>query len=133
MGKLESASEEELSRIEGIGPIVAEAIHDFMENPRNRRLIDRLRKAGLRMELTKRVSGPLSGKVFLFTGELESMARPEAEALVQTLGGRIASGVTKALDYLVVGKEPGSKLAKAKSLGKTVLDERAFLEMVRKK
>ncbi len=133
LDKIRSANKEELSRIEGIGEIVAEAIRDFMDNPKNQSLMDRLRKAGLRMELEKRSSGPLAGKSFLFTGELGSMPRPEAEALVQSLGGKVASGVTKALDYLVVGKDPGSKLAKARSLGKTILDENAFLEMVGKK
>ncbi|OGS56887.1 MAG: DNA ligase (NAD(+)) LigA [Euryarchaeota archaeon RBG_19FT_COMBO_56_21] len=133
LDKIQSATQEELSRIEGIGQVVAEAIRDFLDDPKNQGLIDRLRKAGLRMELDKKAAGPLSGKSFLFTGELSSMPRPEAEALVQSLGGGISSGVTKALDYLVVGKDPGSKFAKAKSLGKTILDESAFLRLVGKK
>ena len=133
MERISSATMEELSRVEGIGTVVAKAIRDFMDNPKNQALIGRLRKAGLKMELTKKAAGPLSGKKFLFTGELDSMPRPDAEKLVQSLGGRIAGGVSKALDYLVVGKDPGSKLAKAKSLGKTILDEKAFLELIGKK
>jgi len=133
LDKIRSASKDELSGIEGIGDVVAEAIRDFMDNPKNQALMERLRAAGLSTGLQKRSAGPLAGKSFLFTGELTSMARPEAEALVQSLGGKISSGVTKSLDYLVLGKDPGSKLAKAKRLGKTILDEKAFLELVAKK
>ncbi len=80
----------------------------------------------------RKTAGILAGKVFLFTGELESVSRPEAQALVESLGGSIASSVTKAVDYVVVGKEPGSKYEKARTLKKQVLDEEQFLAMVRR-
>jgi DNA ligase (NAD+) len=69
--------------------------------------------------------------VFLFTGELESIGRDEAGKLVEQLGGRVGETVTKTTDYVVVGASPGSKLAKAKSMNKKVLDEQEFLRMVR--
>lgn len=114
-------------------PLSPRTVRDFMSNPENRKLLNRLRKAGLRTEVTKRVGGPLAGKVFLFTGELSSMTRSEAEAAVEALGGRSASAVTKATDYMVAGKDPGSKIAKARSLNKTIIDEQQFLQMVKRK
>lgn len=133
MDRLMKASEEELASIEGIGEVVARSVRDFMENPKNRELIERLRKAGLRMEGVKKTTGPLSGKTFLFTGELESMSRSEAEAAVRALGGKCSSTVTKATDYVVVGRDPGQKLEKAKAMNKRILDEKAFLEMIGRK
>lgn len=132
MDRLMSASREELSRVEGIGEVVAGAIRDFLENPSNRRLVERLRKAGLSMRSSPKTEGKLAGKVFLFTGELDSMTRSEAERRVQELGGRVSSSVTKATDYVVVGRDPGSKLDKARKMGKTILDEEAFLRMTGK-
>jgi len=130
MQRLESANVEELSRIEGIGQIVGGAIRAFFDDPKNRRLVEELGKAGLRMESKKKAGGPLEGKVFLFTGELESMGRAEAQEAVEALGGKVASGVTKAVDFVVVGRDPGSKAEKAKSMKKSVLDEKAFLAMI---
>ncbi|HJX04896.1 MAG TPA: NAD-dependent DNA ligase LigA, partial [Thermoplasmata archaeon] len=114
MERLQDASVEELSRIEGIGQIVAESIRDFFKNQKNRQLIEELKKAGLRMEAAKRAKGILDGKSFIFTGEMESMPRSEAEALVVSLGGNITSSVSKSTDYVVVGENPGSKLQKAR-------------------
>ncbi len=130
MDRLMDASVEELSRTEGIGPVVAASVRDFFEDQRNRQLVDRLRRAGLKMETSKRVAGPLTGKVFLFTGELETMSRQEAESKVQSLGGKVSGTVTKATDYVVVGRDPGSKFEKAKALKKTILDEKSFLELL---
>ncbi len=133
MDKLSSARIEELAGIEGIGQIVGSAIRDFMDDPRNRALLDKLRRAGLKMEGVRRATGPLSGKTFLFTGEMGSMPRSEAEAAVQALGGRVSATVTKATDYVVVGKDPGSKLEKARASNKKILDEDEFLRIVGKK
>jgi DNA ligase (NAD+) len=133
LDSLESASVEELSRINGVGQVVAEAIRDFMSSPENLKLMDRLRNAGLKTESTKKAGGPLAGKVFLFTGELSSMTRSEAEAAIEALGGVSGSSVTKATDYVVAGRDPGSKLKKAKSLKKTILDEQQFVELVKKR
>ncbi len=132
MDRLSSATAEELSKVEGVGEIVANAVRSFFDDPSNRGLVEQLRKAGLKMEAAARAKGPLEGKVFLFTGELKSMSRPDAQALVESLGGKVGSSMTKATDYVVAGENPGSKLAKAKSMGKTVLDEEAFLKLVGK-
>jgi len=133
MEGLMSASKEELSKVEGVGDVVAGAVRNFFENPSNRKLVDRLREAGLSMRSAPRSKGPLAGKLFLFTGELDSMARSEAEETVQKLGGKVSSSVTKSTDFVVVGRDPGSKLEKARKMGKTVLDEDAFLRMTRVK
>jgi DNA ligase (NAD+) len=133
MDGIRTASVEELSKVEGIGQVVGGAIRDFMDNPNNRELLERLRKNGLKMEGPRTAKGSLSGKVFLFTGELASMARSEAEAAVEALGGKAGPSVTKATDYVVAGKDPGSKLAKARNMKKTILDEKAFLELIKKR
>jgi DNA ligase (NAD+) len=134
MDRIHRATVEELSRTEGVGQIVVKAIREFMDNPQNQQLIGKLRKAGLKMEMGKRsTGGPLEGKVFIFTGELESMPRTEAQALVMSLGGRITDSVSKSVDYVVVGREPGSKYEKARSMDKMIMNERQFLELVKKK
>lgn len=133
MDRLENASVDELSKIGGIGEVVAESVHDFFQNQKNRQLIDGMRKIGLSMEARSRPTGALEGKGFVFTGELRSMPRSDAEALVISLGGRITASVTKATDYVVVGENPGSKLAKAKSMGKTILDEDSFMKLAKKR
>ena len=133
LDRLESASVEELSKIDGVGQVVAEAIRGFMTSSENRKLVDRLRRAGLKTESTKKAGGPLAGKVFLFTGELSSMTRSEAEAAIEALGGISGSSVTKATDYVVAGRDPGSKLEKAKNLKKTILDEQQFIELVKER
>jgi DNA ligase (NAD+) len=130
--RIRAASVEELSEVEGIGQVVGSAIRDFMDNPNNRELLERLRMIGLKMEGIRTTKGPLSEKVFLFTGELASMTRSEAEAAVGALGGEVGPSVTKATDYVVVGKDPGSKLAKARNMKKTILDEKEFLELIKK-
>ncbi len=133
MDSIRSASVEELSKVEGIGQVVGSAIRDFMDDPNNRELLERLKRSGLKMEGPRIVHGPLSGKVFLFTGELASMARSEAEAAVEALGGKAGQSVTKATDYVVAGRDPGSKLERARSMKKTILDEKAFLELIKKR
>jgi DNA ligase (NAD+) len=132
MQKLSGASLEDLSRIDGIGTIVGGAVRQFFDDPKNRELVGKLEKIGLRMRAIARAEGLLEGKVFLFTGELESLGRDEAGKLVEQLGGRVGETVTKATDYVVVGANPGSKLAKAKNMNKKLLNEQEFLRMVRK-
>ncbi len=130
MERLLSSDIDELSKAEGVGAVVAGALRDFLDNPENRRLIERLVQAGLKMERTGKVEGPLSGKVFLFTGELRTISREGAGELVEALGGRFSSTVSKSTDYVVVGENPGSKFEKAKKLRKTILSEDEFLRMV---
>jgi DNA ligase (NAD+) len=126
-----SATEEELSEVPGVGAVVASSVRQFFDRPENLALIERLRGQRLSMASSKPVSGPLEGKTFLFTGELSSVDRQEAGSIVESLGGRVATSVTKVVDFVVVGENPGSKLGKAKKLNKRVLSEEEFFAMTR--
>jgi DNA ligase (NAD+) len=128
--KIVAASEEELREVRDVGPEVARAIVEFFAEPRNRQQVRRLLAAGVRPVWQKRRGGKLSGKRFVFTGALGAMSRHEAQARVERLGGAVASGVSKNVDYVVAGQETGSKLKKAADLGLQVLSESDFLDLV---
>jgi DNA ligase (NAD+) len=128
--RLMAASEEELTAVRDVGPEVAAAIHAFFAEQRNREVIARLHAAGVRPAAVQAVAGPLSGKKFVLTGGLGSMTRPEAQRRIEALGGRVVSSVSKETDYVVVGDDPGSKLAKAEKLGVARLDENSFRKLV---
>uniref|UniRef100_A0A7C4XVM6 DNA ligase n=1 Tax=candidate division WOR-3 bacterium TaxID=2052148 RepID=A0A7C4XVM6_UNCW3 len=128
-----NAKKEDLMKVQGIGEVVAQSIINYFKSPRNRKLIENLRKAGLKFETQRVVSeGPLKGKTFVFTGELTSMTREEAQATVRKLGGHPSSSVSKKTDYVVVGAEPGSKYEKAKKLGVKIITEEEFLKLIKK-
>jgi DNA ligase (NAD+) len=126
-----AAPEEELAHADGVGDVIAHAVREFFDRPSTDAVLDKLRRAGVRMteERTKTV-GPLSGKTFVITGTLESMSREEAKERIETLGGKVTSGVSKKTDYLVVGESPSSKLDKATKLGVATIDENAFKELL---
>jgi DNA ligase (NAD+) len=130
--KLMEAGKEELLHVEGVGPQVASSIQEFFSNERNRALIRKLREAGVREEKpTERpAASPLSGKTFVFTGGLADLSRDEAKALISARGGKVTSSVSAKTDYVVAGADPGSKLAKARELGVTILDEAGFRELL---
>ena len=130
MDELESATVEELMLLPDIGPEVAGSIRAFFETESNRELLERFRALGLwpRGGRQEEKSGALSGKKILFTGTL-SRPRDEYRRQAEAAGANVASGVSKTLDYLVVGENPGSKLDKARSLGITILDEEGFLAL----
>jgi DNA ligase (NAD+) len=135
--ELAEASQEELSAIPSIGPKIAEGIVVFFQQKGNRQIIEKLRKAGVRLERekVKEVSSeelPLAGMEFVLTGKLESFPRSEAEAKIKALGGKAGSDVTRKTSYVVVGVEPGSKLAKAQKLGTKTLSEAEFLKLLGK-
>ena len=138
MEALRTAGYEELIRIQEIGPEVAKSILLFFEQEETQELLDKLERAGVRYE-TKEVEGLeeerveriLEGKSFVFTGRI-SMPREEARSIVERLGGKVASSVSKRTDYVVAGEEAGSKLEKAEELGVKIIDEEAFMEMVKK-
>jgi DNA ligase (NAD+) len=133
MDALMKATREELELVPDVGPIVAECIQLFFRQDRNRDVIERLRKAGLRFERSAdavAAGDALAGKTFVLTGALSGMTRDEAGDRIRSLGGRLSSGVSKKTAYVVVGSEPGSKLARARKLGVEILDEEAFLELV---
>jgi DNA ligase (NAD+) len=128
--RIRSASEEELLALEGVGPTMAREIHLFFQGEGGE-LVQHLLDAGVEPRAAEApAEGPLTGKTFVFTGTLESMTRPEAEALVKRLGGKAASSVSSKTDYVVAGEAAGSKLDKARRLKVEVLDEARFQAMV---
>jgi DNA ligase (NAD+) len=128
-----AASLEELEEIEAVGPKIAESVHAYFREPRKKKIISKLRKAGVKMEQAPQApkEGPLVGQMFVFTGTLASMPRSRAERLVEELGGDASGSVTKKTTYVVAGADPGSKLAKAEKAGTTVLDEKQFLRLLK--
>jgi DNA ligase (NAD+) len=129
---LMEASEEDLLQVEGVGPQVAGSIREYFDNPRNRELINKLQEAGVKEQpLEARAAGPLAGKTFVFTGGLAHFSREEAKALVTARGGKVSSSVSAKTDYVVAGADPGSKYAKARELGVSILTEKEFEELVR--
>ena len=130
--ELARASREELSSIPSIGPKIADSILAFFRQGRNKRIIERLRKAGVKLaaEEAKARELPLAGLEFVITGRLESFARREAEARIKALGGRATSDVTRRTSYLVAGAAPGFKLDRARALDIKILGEAEFLELL---
>jgi DNA ligase (NAD+) len=135
--QLAEASQEELSALPSIGPKIAESIVAFFRQKGNRQIIKKLRKAGVRLEREKTEEAkpeelPLAGREFVLTGKLDSFSRSEAEAKIKALGGKAGSDVTKKTSYVVVGADPGSKLAKAQKLEIKTLSEAEFLALLDK-
>jgi DNA ligase (NAD+) len=126
-----NATRDELLQVEGVGEQVAASIREYFDNPRNRQIIRKLRKAGVQEEPPeRRTAGPLAGKTFVFTGGLAHISREEAKAQVTARGGKVSSSVSAKTDYVVMGADPGSKYAKAVELGVPLLDEAAFAELI---
>ena len=135
MAKLAEATTEDLEGVHEVGPKVAEGILEFFSETANRKLVERLRAAGVNMEAVRQApkSAKLAGMTFVFTGTLANRSREEAEALVASHGGKPGSSVSKKTSYVVVGADPGSKFDKAKSLGVEILDEAQFEKLLSKK
>jgi DNA ligase (NAD+) len=131
---LAAASLEALQRTPEIGPVVAQSVKSWMEEPHNRALLDRLRAAGVNMTAavpTATAAGrPLEGKTLVLTGTLDAMSREDAGAAIERLGGRVSGSVSRKTAYVVVGREPGSKAERARELGVETLDEAAFLRLI---
>lgn len=135
MDELLDAGEDQLSEIDGIGPRIAASVSAFFRDENNRAMIERLRSAGLRFTTEKDHTpedGPFSGLSVVFTGELESMTRSEAEKMVKRLGGDTASRVSGKTNLLVAGDNPGGKLDDARQRKIRVAGEAEFLEMVKR-
>ena len=130
--ELEAAKQEELEQVPEVGPKVAESIVEFFSEAANRKLVKKLRDAGVRPTAEKREvkSQKLAGKSFVFTGGLANRSREDAGELVQQHGGKVSGSVSKKTDYVVVGADPGSKYDKAKELGVTVLTEGEFEKLL---
>jgi len=129
---LYEASEDELQDIKGIGPEVADAVHRFFSNARNRKVLERLFAAGVKPVAEKKTRGPqpLAGETIVFTGGLEAMSRPEAQRKAEALGAKNAGTVSKKVTLVVAGPGAGSKLDEAEKLGIKVIDEREFLKRI---
>jgi len=130
--RLTDASVEEIEAVEGIGPVLAGTIRETLDEPRNLQLISELRGIGLNLEQERTGAdgeAPLAGKTFVLTGTLGRMTREEATARIEELGGKVTGSVSKKTDYVVAGDNPGTKLEKAQTLARPVIDE-AELERV---
>jgi DNA ligase (NAD+) len=135
MDALLAASEEDLSNVEEVGPVIAESVYAFLHSPRGEKAVQKLRDAGLDMTspiktATTAATGPLAGKTLVVTGTLAKYKREEIEGLIEELGGRAASSISKSTDYLVAGEKAGTKLAKAEKLGVRVISEAEFDELI---
>ncbi len=132
IGRLASATREELEQIPGIGPTLAESVSEWFARETNRRIVRKLEAAGVRTEApVAETAGPqpLTGLTFVITGTLPSMSREQATEFIQSLGGKVAGSVSGRTSYLLAGERAGSKLAKAEKLGVPVLDEDALRKM----
>ncbi|EAR23368.1 NAD-dependent DNA ligase LigA [Nitrococcus mobilis] len=129
---LERATEEALTRLPDIGPVLAQRITHFFAQPHNREVIDALRRSGLHWSVPDGAnqSTPLAGRVFVLTGTLKGYTREEAQERIEALGGRVTGHVSKNTDYMIVGEAPGSKRDKAVQLGITLLDESGFRQLI---
>jgi DNA ligase (NAD+) len=131
---IEAAPLEGLEHVHEVGPVMANSVRSWFDEPRNRTLVARLRKAGVRTVGERKATPvgpqPLAGKTFVITGTLEAMSRDEAQARIEALGGKVTGSVSRKTSYLVVGAEAGSKLDKARALGVPELDEAALLGLI---
>jgi DNA ligase (NAD+) len=130
-----SATEEQLTEVSDVGPIVAKSLRTFFEQAHNREVVEQLRACGVTWQesLEERPAAapkPLAGKTFVITGTLPSLSRDEAKDKVEAAGGKVAGSVSKKTDYVVAGAEAGSKLLKAQELGVAVIDEAALLALL---
>ncbi len=129
---LMQATVDDLQAVAGVGPSVSQAVVDWLEHAGNRRVLGKLKKAGVWPVGEKRrapADGPLAGKTFVITGTLPVFSREQAAEFIAARGGKVVGSVSKKTDYLVLGESPGSKLAKAQSLGVAILDEAALRKL----
>ena len=133
MDALMKASVDELQTIQGVGPQIADSVRRFLDDKHNSKIVEKLRKAGLRFEEKLEPAArqsPFSGKTIVLTGSLSTLSRDEAKEKIVELGGRVASSVSSKTDFVVVGADAGSKLDKAKKLGVRMIDEDDFSKLV---
>ncbi|MCW7541250.1 NAD-dependent DNA ligase LigA [Aquabacterium sp. A7-Y] len=134
LDRIMDASVEQLLEVNDVGPVVAQSIHTFFEQPHNREVVEQLRAAGVSWEegegSASSAPRPLMGKTLVLTGTLPTLSRDEAKDMIEAAGGKVAGSVSKKTDYVVAGAEAGSKLAKAQELGLTVLDEDGLRQLL---
>ena len=129
------ASVEQLLEVPDVGPVVAQSIHTFFQQPHNREVVDQLRAAGVHWaehdgSAATSAPQPLAGKTFVLTGSLPTWSRDEAKAWIEAAGGKVSGSVSKKTDYVVAGEEAGSKLDKARELNIAVLDEAGLRKLL---
>jgi DNA ligase (NAD+) len=132
--RLAAATREEIQAVEGIGPVVAEAVAEWFSDEENARLVAELSELGLRLELGEEerpVEGRLSGSTYVITGTLKRLSRAQAQAALEERGARVANSVSAKTTAVIAGESPGSKLEKARRLGLTILDEQGFEQLLR--
>lgn len=127
---LQRVSTEDLKKIPNIGEKVSESILQWFSSKKNQDLINNLLAVGIKILLPKKIGKKLEGKVFVVTGSLDSLTRPEAHKRIRLLGGNTSNSVSNNTDYLVAGRDPGSKLEKARELGLKVISEKEFLNIL---
>ncbi len=136
LDRLMDATLEQLLQVNDVGPIVAQSIRTFFDQPHNREVVEQLRAAGITWTETDGSAAdaapkPLAGKTFVLTGTLPTLSRDQAKALIEAAGGKVAGSVSKKTHFVVAGEEAGSKLDKARELGVAVLDEHGLQELLK--
>jgi DNA ligase (NAD+) len=127
-----AATVDEIAEVRGIGDIIAQAVHQYLEQESAKQLVDKLRERGLTFVEAKRAAadGALRGLTVVITGTLPTLSRAQATSMIEEAGGRITSGVSKATSFVVAGADPGSKLEKARTLGVETIDEAELLARI---
>ncbi len=132
LDELEKASLEDLQKIMDIGPVVAKSIYDWFREKRNLEFLGKLEKAKIEIISQEKIGHrPLKGKTFVLTGGLELMTREEVKGRIRLLGGEVSESVSKKTDYVVAGKEPGSKYEEAQKFGVKTIGEKEFLKLIK--
>ena len=128
---LENATQEDLEKVQEVGPKVAASVHDFFQNEKNRALIARLAELGLKLTAEKKQrTTQLEGLTFVLTGTFPTLSREEAKEKIESAGGKVSGSVSKKTSYVVAGEAAGSKLDKAKELNIRILDEQALFNLL---
>lgn len=129
---LMNAGKDDLEAVDQIGPVMAESMYRYFRDARHRGVVDALLAAGVEPQAATpaKVAGKLEGKTIVVTGTLENFTRQQIQQAIQAAGGKASSSVSKKTDFVLAGKDPGSKLEKARSLGVEVIDEEEFLQML---
>ena len=134
LNEIMSSDRERFQQIREIGPEISESLAVYWSEPRNREVITQLQQSGVQiapgMAMGNRMKSPLAGKTFVFTGGLNHFTRNSAQQAVEAAGARVSSSVSKKTSYLVAGRDPGSKLAQASTLGVTILTEQEFAALI---
>lgn len=133
LNDLRTASVEQLAAVDDVGTVIAQSVFQWMNDSRNKALLERLHAAELNFQSAlynpEAAAGPLAGQTFVLTGTLPTLTREQAAAKIEAGGGKVSSSVSKKTRYVVAGEEAGSKLAKARKLGVTVIDEAALMKL----